>query len=359
MDFMERALALARQALGTTSPNPAVGAVVVREGVIVGEGFTLPPGEGHAEAVALTRAGERARGATLYVTLEPCAHHGRVPPCTRAIIASGIARVHIATIDPNPIVNGKGKAELEAAGIEVVVGEREEEAREVIEAYAKHITTRLPFVTAKFAMSLDGKIATYTGDSRWITDREARLYAHQLRRASDAIMVGVNTVLRDDPRLTARDEVDRPLGHQPLRIVVDSHGRTPPSARLLREPGQTLIATSSIPAERAEALRGAGAEVLSLPGEGDAVDIGALLEELGRRDVVSILVEGGGTLLGSLFDRGLVDKVVALIAPIIIGGRALSPIEGRGVARLAEALRLRRTRVDRVGDDILVVGYTK
>ena len=251
MDYMSRALDLAGQALGTTSPNPAVGAVLVKEGQVVGEGFTQAPGEAHAEIMALHQAGELARSATLYVTLEPCSHQGRTPPCTSAIVAAGVAEIHMALLDPNPLINGRGRKELEEAGISVAVGEREEEARQVNEAYLKFTRTGLPFVTAKYAASLDGKIATRTGDARWITGVTARRHANRLRAASDVVMVGIGTVLADDPLLTARDDQDHPLPHQPLRVIVDSSGRTPATARLFQEPGRVLIAGSRISPRRA------------------------------------------------------------------------------------------------------------
>ncbi|OGO03979.1 MAG: riboflavin biosynthesis protein RibD [Chloroflexi bacterium RBG_13_54_9] len=360
MDYMQRALALARQALGNTSPNPAVGAVIVKDGVIVGEGHTEPVGSWHAEIMALKQAGEAARGATMYVSLEPCCHYGRTPPCTQAIIAAGVTEVHLATLDPNPTVSGRGRVELEAAGIKTHVGEHEEEAHELNEAYFKFIISRLPFVTAKFAMSLDGKIATKTGDSQWITGEEARRYAHSLRRVSDAIMVGVNTVISDDPQLTARDiDEDAHQSRQPLRVVVDSRGRTPASARILHMPGKTIIATTaSIEPTKVRELREAGAEVLSLPAKRDRVDLPELMRTLGSRKITSVLVEGGGTLLGSFFDQGLVDKVYAFVAPVIIGGkRAVTAVEGRGVSKITEALQLRRLRVERLGDDVMICGY--
>jgi len=262
-------------------------------------------------------------------------------------------------IDPNPLVNGRGKAQLEAAGVRCLVGEGQEEARELNEAYIKHVTTGLPFVTAKFATSLDGKIAARTGESRWITGVRARRYAHTLRRQSDAMVVGVNTVLADDPRLTARDARDRPYKRQPLRVVADSRGRTPATARLLREPGRTVIATTrDISRARIESLRTATAEVLELAARDDMVDLRELLKVLGKRGITSLLVEGGGTLLGSFFDLGLVDKVMALVAPVIIGGReAPSPVEGSGVARPMEGLRLRMQRLRRLGEDFLITGY--
>ncbi|MSQ07484.1 MAG: bifunctional diaminohydroxyphosphoribosylaminopyrimidine deaminase/5-amino-6-(5-phosphoribosylamino)uracil reductase RibD [Dehalococcoidia bacterium] len=358
---MQRALRLARQALGTTSPNPSVGAVLVRDGVVVGEGYTLPPGQRHAEIGALEQAGPAARGASLYSTLEPCCHFGRTPPCTRAVIAAGVAEVHLAVIDPNPRVQGQGSRELEAAGIRVLVGEEAGPAGELYEAFAKHIATGLPYVSAKFAMSLDGKIAAYTGDSKWITGPEARDLVQQIRRESDAVMVGVNTVLADDPQLTVRQHVSGPqTGRQPLRVVLDSRGRTPSQARLLREPGKTLIFTSQeAGAEHAQRLTSAGAEVFAVPAAPSGmVDLGAALRELGRRGVVSLLVEGGGTLLGSLFDAGMVDKVYAFVAPVIIGGRqAVSPVAGQGVAKMAEAWRLSNPRMQPVGSDWLIVGY--
>ena len=359
MSYMKQALALAWQALGTTSPNPAVGAVVVKDRRALGEGCTQPPGQSHAEVVALERSGDQAFGASLYVTLEPCCDHGRTPPCTEAIIAAGIHEVHAATLDPNPRVDGRGLAQLEAAGIKVHSGEGGEEAKELYEAFAKHIRTGLPFVTAKFAMSLDGKIATRTGDSRWITGPEARAYVHEMRRTSDAIMVGLNTVLGDDPQLTARDSEGNPLDRQPLRVVLDSLARTPPEARIFGQPGHTLVSVARADRDRMGRLADAGAEVLELPADGEGmVDLGALLQALGQRGVVSVLVEGGGTLLGSLFDLGLVDRVAAFIAPTIVGGSgALSPVGGAGAATMARSIRLGRTMTRQFGEDILVVGY--
>ena len=360
MSHMRRALALAGQALGTTSPNPAVGAVIVRDGVVMGEGFTQPPGQDHAEVVALQHAGRSSRDASLYVTLEPCCTYGRTPPCTQAIIAAGIGEVHVAATDPNPRVNGKGLSELEDAGIRVYRGEGEEEAGELYEAFARHINTGLPFVTAKFAMSLDGKIATHTGDSKWVTGPSARGYVQEMRKTCDAIMVGVNTVLRDNPRLTARDTDGDLLSRQPLRVILDSKARTPTDARLLNEPGLTLIAVAPRSADgRIAALREAGAEVLQFPETAEGmVDPCALLQALGARGVVSLLVEGGGTLLGSLFDLGMVDKVAAFIAPKIIGGiSAPSPVGGNGSVSMSQAMDIERAKVEQIGDDVLIIGY--
>ncbi|MBI4297527.1 MAG: bifunctional diaminohydroxyphosphoribosylaminopyrimidine deaminase/5-amino-6-(5-phosphoribosylamino)uracil reductase RibD, partial [Chloroflexi bacterium] len=294
---MRRAFELARQALGTTSPRPAVGAVLVKGGQIVGEGYTQPPWGPHAEAVALGAAGELAQGAILYVTLEPCCHQGHTHPCTDAIVKAGVAQVRMAMIDPNPKVSGKGLQALKQAGINTYCGEGQEEAMEINEAYFKYMSTSQPFVIAKFAASLDGKIATREGDSRWITGEEARRYAHVLRAQADAIMVGVNTVLRDDPQLTPRLQ-GRPVRRYPLRVVLDSRGRTPLSARLFQEPGSTLVAVARVSEGAKLALEQAGAEVVLFPGEGGQVDLSALMKHLASKELISILVEGGGALLG-------------------------------------------------------------
>ncbi len=360
MDYMDRALSLAKLALVHASPNPSVGAVIVKDGLIVGEGYTQPPGSSHAEVVALQQAGEKARGATMYVTLEPCCHYGRTPPCTKAIIEAGIAEVHLSIIDPNLQVCGRGKAELEAAGIKTHVGEHEETAQELNEAYIKFVATGLPFVLAKFAMSLDGKIATKTGDSKWISGEQSRRYVHSLRSQVGAIMVGVDTIIKDDPQLTARAGLEGgQLEKQPLRVVVDSTGRTPPSARVLHLPGKTLIATTKeIEPAKAKVLAQAGAEILKLPSKGGLVDLQELLQVLGKRQVISLMVEGGAAVFGSLFEQGLVDKVLVFIAPIIIGGeQAKNPVEGKGVEKLSQATNLTGMKVVKVGNDILVSGY--
>ena len=363
MDYMAQALSLAKLALGQVSPNPAVGAIVVKNGVVISQGYTQPPGSWHAEALALKRAGKEARGGVMYVSLEPCCHHGRTPPCTQAIIAAGIGEVHMAMSDPNPLVSGRGKDELEGEGIRVYVGEHEAEAKEINEAYTKFITTGVPFVTAKFAVSLDGKIATKSGDSKWISGNEARKYVHCLRYTADAVMAGVNTVLVDDPRLTARCCGGRggTAKKQPLRVIVDGKGRTPLTAQLFSEPGKALLALGkSATIEEKTALAQIGAELLELPTEEGLVDLKGLLKALGEREITSVLVEGGGTLLGSLFDHGLVDKVVAFIAPIIIGGKeAKTAVGGKGVSKVAESLKLKRIKVERFGQDLMVSGYVK
>jgi diaminohydroxyphosphoribosylaminopyrimidine deaminase/5-amino-6-(5-phosphoribosylamino)uracil reductase len=361
MKYMGQALSLARLALGQASPNPAVGAVVIKKGTVVGQGYTQPPGSHHAEVIALRQAGEAARGGVMYVTLEPCAHHGRTPPCTEAIVASGIKRVHMAMLDPNPLVSGRGKEKLEQNGVKTYLGEDAEAAKEVNEAYIKFITTGLPFVTAKFAISLDGKIATRKGNSRWISGPESRKYVHCLRYTSDAIMAGANTVIADDPHLTTRCSGGKggTTHKQPLRVIVDGEGRTPLTARLFNEPGETLLVLgrAAKPEERAAFTR-AGAEVIELPAAEGHVDLGRLMEELGKRQITSVIVEGGGILLGSLFDQGLVDKVIAFIAPVIIGGAdAKTAVAGKGVDQVAESFRLEELKAEKLGDDLMVSGY--
>jgi len=361
MDYMEQALSLAKLALGQVSPNPAVGAVVVKNDVVVGQGYTQPPGSLHAEVLALKQADEQARGGVMYVTLEPCCHYGRTPPCTQAIIAAGIIEIHLAMLDPNPLVLGRGRDELEREGIKIYVGEYEEEAKEINEAYTKFITIGMPFITAKFAVSLDGKIATKNGDSKWISGEEARRYVHNLRYTADAIMAGVNTILTDDPHLTARSCGGRggTAKKQPLRVIVDGKGRTPLTARVFSEPGKTLLALGRlVKPEEATAFAQVGAELLELPSEEGLVDLGELLKVLGSREIASVLVEGGGTLFGSLFDCGLVDKVIAFIAPIIIGGKeAKTAVSGKGVDKVIDSLRLKRVKIEKLGEDLMVSGY--
>ena len=355
--FMRHALELARAAVGSTSPNPPVGAVVVKDGRIVGEGHTQPAGEEHAEIVALDQAGELARGSTLYVTLEPCSHQGRTPPCIDAIISAGVSEVHASVVDPNPKVSGRGLEQLRRAGILVTLGEGREDAEELIAPHAKFITTGTPLVTAKFAMSLDGKIATRTGDSKWITSEESRRYVHTLRAQSDAIMAGIGTVLADDPQLTARDADGTPLPRQPLRVIADSRGRLPPDAMLLKQPGRTLVFVSDGAAMQQSGLESSRAEWIAAPGHDGRVDLQAVLSELGRRQITSLFVEGGGTLLGSLFDEGLVDRVIGFVAPMIVGGdNATSPVSGSGVERITDAMRLNGVRIERFGDDVAIMG---
>jgi len=362
-DYMECALSLARLASGYSSPNPAVGAVVVRDGHVVGMGYTQPVGGPHAEVVALRQAADRARGATMYVTLEPCCHFGRTPPCTRTVIEAGLSEVHVAMVDPNPLVAGKGLAELNAAGIKTFVGAREGEAREINEAYVKYITPGLPFVIAKFAMSLDGKIATRTGHSHWISNEQSRCYVHSVRHTVDAIMIGVNTIITDDPRLTARGCCGKSgcTTRQPLRIVVDGTGRTPLDAQVLTQPRKTLVAcVEPLDEEKKRQLQSHGVEVAIMPGSGGLVDLEALLRYVGRRQVSTVLLEGGSELLGYAFDHGLVDKVLAFVAPMIIGGtEGRTAVGGHGAPTIPEALALDRVEVKNFADNVLVSGYVR
>ncbi|MCR4392192.1 MAG: bifunctional diaminohydroxyphosphoribosylaminopyrimidine deaminase/5-amino-6-(5-phosphoribosylamino)uracil reductase RibD [Candidatus Acetothermia bacterium] len=353
---MRRALELARQGEGCTRPNPLVGAVVVREGAVIAEGYHTRCGGPHAEAVALEKAGDRARGADLYVNLEPCVHREKkTPPCTEAIIASGIRRVIVAIRDPNPLVDGKGIARLRAAGIEAVEGVLADEARRLNEAFFHWIRNRTPFVVLKLAMSLDGKIATATGRSRWLTGPEARRLVHALRRRYAAVLVGVGTVLADDPELTVREVP----GPQPLRIVLDSRGRIPVGAKVLSPGAPTLIAaTEAMPAEVERGLRARGAEVWRLPARQGRVDLRELLMRLGEREVDSLLVEGGAEVAWSFLSQGLVHKIVFFYAPLVLGGRdAVHAVGGEGVPDPSEAIRIHDLAVERVGDDLLVSGY--
>jgi diaminohydroxyphosphoribosylaminopyrimidine deaminase / 5-amino-6-(5-phosphoribosylamino)uracil reductase len=352
---MGEALALALRGAGTASPNPMVGAVVVAHGVVVGRGYHPRAGEPHAEIFALREAGARARGATLYTTLEPCAHTGRTGPCTEAIVAAGIRRTVAAMIDPDPHVRGAGLACLRAAGVETAVGVGEADARRLNEAYLKHRTTGLPFVTAKWAMTLDGHIAAPTGDSRWISNEASRVHAHTVRAASDAVLVGVGTVLRDDPALTARP----PLApDRPRRVILDSRLRTPPDARVLARDGvPVIIATtraSAPEARRAFAQR--GADIVLCDGDDGRVGLGRLLRELAARGVLSVLVEGGAAVHGSFLDAGAVDKVLAYVAPVVVGGGP-APSAGRGAALITDARRLGPVTLRRFGDDILIEAY--
>jgi diaminohydroxyphosphoribosylaminopyrimidine deaminase/5-amino-6-(5-phosphoribosylamino)uracil reductase len=353
--WMRRALRLAARGRGWTSPNPMVGAVIVKGGRVVGEGYHHMVGGPHAEVNALRVAGGAARGATLYVTLEPCCHHGRTPPCTEAVIAAGIRRVVAAMRDPDPRVNGKGLAQLRSAGIGTEVGVLEAEAGRLNEAYLKRITTGLPFVSLKAAMSLDGKIATSVGESRWITGEKARALGHRLRASHDALLTGVETVLADDPELTVR----LARGRTPLRVVADSQARTPPDARLLtadqRPP--VIAVTGRAPLARRRRLERAGAQVWVLPAREGRINLKALMQRLVGAGIQSVLVEGGGTLAESALAAGLVDRVYFFIAPLLIGGAAApTAVEGPGVRHLARAWRLKDMRVRRVGEDVLIVG---
>jgi diaminohydroxyphosphoribosylaminopyrimidine deaminase/5-amino-6-(5-phosphoribosylamino)uracil reductase len=357
---MRRALQLADRGWGRVSPNPLVGAVVVQGDEIVGEGWHEGPGTPHAEVMALDAAGpDRTRGATVVCTLEPCDHAGRTPACTRALIEAGVARVVAATGDPNPLVDGAGFARLRGGGIEVFHGPLATESRRMNEAFERHVTTGLPFVTVKAAATLDGKTAAADGTSHWITSEAARADVQRLRAGADAIVVGSRTVIADDPALTVRDPrfiEARP----PLRVVVDTHGAVPPDARIFDDDAPTLVATSErAPAERTDAWAARGAEVLTLDIDpAGRVSLLGLMTTLGKRDVQSVLVEGGATLAWSVVRDGLADKVIVYLAPTLAGGAAAPGIlGGEGFAPIDRALPLEISSVTELGPDLKVEAY--
>ena len=335
---MALAIALAKKAEGRTSPNPIVGAVIVKNNKIIGKGYHRKAGLPHAEIDALRDAGQRAKGATLYVTLEPCDHFGRTPPCTAAIIRSGIERVIIAMRDPNPVNNGSGIRKLKRHGIKTEVGLLAGDAMAMNRPYIKFITKRIPFVTVKVAQSLDGKIATGTGDSKWISGDDSRSYVHELRRGADAVMVGANTVRRDDPLLLSRSR-----GKQPVRVVVSGRSGIPSGARIFSDSHKSPVIV----------VRPAGRF-------GKKVDLNRLLTALAKRGIINILVEGGGELIAGLVEKNLVDRFLVFIAPKIIGGRdAKTAVEGNGIKRIKDALRLKSMSVRRFKEDILIEAETQ
>ena len=354
MSYMDIALAVGKKARGISSPNPPVGAVLEKNGQVLSEGFTGIPGSPHAEVMAITAAGDGAEKAALYVTLEPCCHFGRTPPCTEAIIESGISKVYIAIKDPDKRVWGKGIGRLQEAGIEVVLGIGEKAAEVDLEAHIKLSKTGSPLITAKFAVSLDGKIATSSGDAKWITSEESRARAHFMRFESDAIMVGVNTVIADDPRLTVRLN-EKKIERQPLRVIIDSSGRIPEKSALFLEKGTTLVASTQ-DFKLPDNLQ--NVKIKAFPSKEARVDLTSVLKYLGNIPVSSVLVEGGSELLGSLFDEGLVDKVVAFISPSIIGGKlSLSAVGGRGANVMSEKYSLVNVSREFIGPDVLISGY--
>ena len=354
--FMNRAITLSTRARGMTSPNPMVGAVIVKNGKIIAEGYHRKPGTPHAEALAITAAGEKARSSTLYVSLEPCCHTDkRTPPCTRTIIGSGIRKVVMAMRDPNPKVSGKGMKELERTGIEVVTGILEEKAKRLNESYIKYITTRRPFVILKVAMTLDGKIATGAGQSKWITGEEARKMVHRLRSSVDAVMTAIGTVKADDPQLTSRIR----NGRNPKRVLIDPSLEVSPGAKILRVPPETIIVAKDTrnPAvlRKAKLLLKNGTYILFYKVQ---LDLNWLIERLGEKGITSIMIEGGSSLNAHALEDGIVDKVMFFIASKIMGGIASYPaVGGRTLRGLDEAYRLKDTTVRRLGEDFLVEGY--
>jgi diaminohydroxyphosphoribosylaminopyrimidine deaminase/5-amino-6-(5-phosphoribosylamino)uracil reductase len=355
--YMRQALAIAQYATGRTSPNPLVGAVIVKDGRIVGQGWHRQAGTPHAEIHALAQAGDLAKDATIYVTLEPCSHYGRTGPCADALIAAGIKKAVVAMTDPNPLVAGNGLHKLRTAGIEVVEGILAAEAAKQNEVFIKWISTGLPFGILKTAMSLDGKIAAYTGHSKWITGPAARELVHQLRNTYDAILVGIGTVLADNPELTTRLPQG---GKNPVRIIVDSLARTPLTANVVTDrQASTIIAVGeSAPVDRIEALRSQGAEVLVLETTPAGVNLRQLFTVLGERRIASVLIEGGATINAAALSANLIDKMYAFIAPKIIGGKtAPGPVGGTGVAAADQAVALEDVVTEAVGTDILISGY--
>lgn len=353
---MKRAIALARRGVGRTAPNPAVGCVIVRDGAIIGEGWHKKAGTPHAEVHALRRAGGAARGADVYVTLEPCAHFGKTPPCAEALIAAGVKRVFAAMVDPNPKVSAKGIEMLRTAGIEVNLGLLEGESRLLNGPFIKHVTTGLPFVILKSALTLDGKTATASGDSKWITNDKSRRYVHKLRAMVDAVMVGVGTVAADDPQLTSRIAG----GKDPIRVIVDSALNIPLHCRALHldSPSRTVIATLEGAApETAEKIRGYGGEILQCRERDGRVDLRDLLARLGGMGIQSVLLEGGSTLAGEALRLQLIDKFLLFYAPKIIGGEGPGLFAGRGKGKMADAVQLKDLKIRRFGEDILIEGY--
>jgi len=361
ISFLRMAYALAEKARGWTSPNPYVGAVIVRGDRIIGTGYHEKPGKPHAEIVALRQAGVEARGATAYITLEPCVHWGRTPPCVDSLLQAGLRRVVVSALDPNPLVYGKGIQKLKQAGVEVSLGLLREKNARLNEFYATFIQKKIPWVTVKAAASMDGKIATRTGESKWITSSRTREYAHLLRGEHDAIMVGIRTILADDPLLTVRHPLWK--GKPIARIILDSSLRLPLEARILTSlsRGKILVFTalpSSSP--KAAALRERGVEVVSFPRRPPRgpIDLGKVLSYLGRKGIASLLVEGGGRLITSFLEKKLAHKIFLTLSPRLIGGKeAPSWFSGKGTAELSRSLRLKKPRVFSMGGEIVVEGY--
>jgi diaminohydroxyphosphoribosylaminopyrimidine deaminase/5-amino-6-(5-phosphoribosylamino)uracil reductase len=355
--FMQRALDLAAKALGRTSPNPAVGAVIVRGSRVIGEGFHQRAGLPHAEVEALRQVKDTARGATLYVNLEPCSHHGRTPPCADAVIAAGIKRVVIGMVDPNPLVRGRGLRRLRRAGVEVKTSVLKEQCEQLNEDFTVLVRTGKPLVTLKLAASLDGRIATATGDSKWISGELSRRMVHEMRNRVDAILVGAETVRADDPQLTCRIRG----GRDPLRVILDGRFTISPEARVCTQhsTARTLIATTeeSARSEKKNLLEQGGVEVLCLPGKRGRVRLQPLLKELGRRGLKHVMIEGGGQVAAAALEEGVVDKVMFFYGPTLLGGESRPMIGPLGINRVAAGLKLHTIALYRLGDDVLVTGY--
>ncbi|QEK13304.1 bifunctional diaminohydroxyphosphoribosylaminopyrimidine deaminase/5-amino-6-(5-phosphoribosylamino)uracil reductase RibD [Crassaminicella thermophila] len=359
--YMKRALELAKYGIGYTNPNPLVGAVIVKNNRIIGEGYHRRYGEPHAEINAFLNATEDVVGATMYVTLEPCSHFGKTPPCANAIVQKGIKKVVIAMKDPNPLVSGDGIQILKNHGIEVVTDVLEEEAKKLNEVFIKYITTKKPFCILKTAMTLDGKIATFTGDSKWISNESSRKYVHKLRHAVSGIMVGIGTIISDDPLLTTRLEDIK--GLNPTRIIVDTHGKIPLNSKVLKtcKNVQTIIATTELAdTKKLKSIEKMGAEILITPIKEGKVDLSSLMTALGEKKIDSILLEGGSTLNYSALNEGIVDKVISFIAPKIIGGHtAKTPVGGEGRMYMKDAILLKNIKVSYFKNDIMIEAYLR
>ncbi|OPJ55370.1 bifunctional diaminohydroxyphosphoribosylaminopyrimidine deaminase/5-amino-6-(5-phosphoribosylamino)uracil reductase RibD [Alkalithermobacter paradoxus] len=357
--YMKRALDIARLGEGHVNPNPLVGAVIVKNDKIIGEGYHEYYGGHHAEINAFKNAICDVSGATMYVTLEPCSHFGKTPPCANEIVRKGISKVVIATLDPNPLVSGNGVKVLKDNNIKVVTGVLENEARKLNEVFIKYITTNLPFCILKTAMTLDGKIATRIGDSKWITNEFSRNYVHHIRNKVSSIMVGVGTVLADNPHLTTRLDIPNPKS--PIRIIVDTYAKTPLDSNVLSCDSKTIIATTSLACdEKLNKLRNKGAQIIVTPTKDDKVDLTFLMKELGRMNIDSVLLEGGSTLNYTAINENLVDKVISFVSPKIIGGyNAKTPVGGYGKDYIKDAVKLNNIDVLRFGDDIMIEGYVR
>lgn len=354
--FMQMALELARKAEGRTSPNPLVGSVIVKDGKIIGKGFHSAVDMPHAEIAAMDSVKDKnlLKGATVYVNLEPCCHYGRTGPCTKELIAAGIGEVYAAMLDPNPKNNGSGAEELRKAGIKVNIGINRDKAKKMNEAFCKYITTKKSFVIMKTAMSLDGKTATKTGQSKWISSEQSRRYVHELRHKVDAVMVGINTVLNDNPRLTTRIK----NGKNPIKIILDSKLRIPLDARIF-EQGDVLVATTpSYDRKKKVALEKKGVGVIVVRKNTKRVDLTELMKELALRDIIHIMIEGGSEVNASALKAGIVDKMIYFISPKIIGGVDAKPaIGGSGIRYMEEALNLKDVQIKQLGPDIVMEGY--
>lgn len=353
-EYMQLAIELAKKGIGHTSPNPMVGCVIVKDGKIMTDGYHEQYGGHHAERNALNKCEEDLTGADLYVTLEPCCHHGQTPPCTDIILERGIGRVFIGAMDPNPKVAGKGAHILREHGVQVETGILERECLELNEVFMQYISTGIPYVAMKYAMTMDGKIATYTGDSKWVTGEVARRHVHELRKRYSAIMVGIGTVLVDDPMLNCRIEE----GVDPVRIICDSRLRIPLESRIVQtaKDVSTIVAYAVGDDEKEKALRATGVELIQI-NENDRVDFVKLLIELGRRNIDSVLIEGGGTFHGTVLKSGMVNRIFCYMAPKLIGGKeARSPVEGDGFSYMREALEITNTEIIKLGEDICFTG---